>query len=119
MFDGRASASAFVYTRDLQERVAQDIYNRIQRKLQTVLVNPTGYYQSAIRTVNSIDNTVVTDTPVVYGPWLEGVGSRNYPVTRFKGYHTFRTVARAMDRQMGMIAETRLVTGGYLKAMND
>jgi hypothetical protein len=119
LFDGRASAAAYLWTKDIEDHVSQDIVNRIHRRLKTVLQNPTGYYESMIHTEKHLDDVVVTDDPVVYGPWLEGVGSRNYPVTRFKGYGTFRLVARQMDRQMGMVAETRLIAGGYLRAMNE
>src|SRR6267154_2723207 len=51
--------------------------------------NP-GYYNSQIQTERQVDALLVRDDRVVYGPWLEGVGSRNYPVTRFRGYHAFR-----------------------------
>jgi len=37
----------------------------------------------------SNQHALITDGGVVYGPWLEGVGSRN-EVTRFKGYSSFR-----------------------------
>jgi hypothetical protein len=61
---------------------------------------------------------VVTDTPVVYGPWLEGVGSRNAPTTRFPGYHTFQLVSQKIDGEAGSLAEDELVQGGYLEALN-
>jgi hypothetical protein len=35
----------------------------------------------------------------VYGPWLEGVGSRN-ATTRFKGYRAFRKAANALERHI-------------------
>jgi hypothetical protein len=39
---------------------------------------------------------VVDDSNVIYGPWLEGVGSRNEK-TRFKGYFTFRKAAQKLN----------------------
>jgi hypothetical protein len=36
----------------------------------------------------------------VYGPWLEGIGSRNAPVTRFRGYHAFRKASEALQRRI-------------------
>uniref|UniRef100_UPI00366DD9F3 hypothetical protein n=1 Tax=Paenibacillus chitinolyticus TaxID=79263 RepID=UPI00366DD9F3 len=51
---------------------------------------------------------IVTDGGVVYGPWLAGVGSRNYPVTKFQGYpHWIRARLRLRDRKQG-IAERLL-----------
>jgi len=50
----------------------------------------TGHYARSIhgRMAGSLHG-VIDDTRVVYGPWLEGVGSRNQ-ATRFKGYAIFR-----------------------------
>lgn len=39
----------------------------------------------------------VVDNDVVYGPWLEGTGSRNQS-TRFKGYRMWRLTTQAMNR---------------------
>lgn len=77
--------------------------------LDQVLQNPTGFYESQIR-----DDTVsrlvhrIHDNGVVYGPWLEGVGSRNYPVTRFRGYHTFRVVRNRMAQKSRAIVEAHV-----------
>lgn len=61
---------------------------------------PTGNWANHVR-VNAVAGGLaqVTDSGIVYGPWLEGVGSRNYPVTRFKGYHTFRKVTQEIERK--------------------
>ena len=40
-----------------------------------------------------------------YGPWLEGVGSRNAPVTRFPGYHALAEAAELAERAAPGIAE--------------
>lgn len=42
-------------------------------------------------------NEGIVDNDVVYGAWLEGVGSRNSS-TRFKGYRMWRLTTQAMDR---------------------
>ena len=42
---------------------------------------------------------------VIYGPWLEGTGSRNYPVTRFKGYRNWRRVTQMLEKAAKPIAE--------------
>jgi hypothetical protein len=44
-----------------------------------VLQHPTGYYQSKITVERAGTGYRVTDQGVVYGPWLEGTGSRNAP----------------------------------------
>jgi hypothetical protein len=40
---------------------------------------------------------------VIYGPWLEGVGSRNR-TTRFKGYFTFRRTAQQLKSRSTAVA---------------
>jgi hypothetical protein len=51
----------------------------------------------------------VHDDGVIYGPWLEGTGSRNAPVTRFPGYGSFRRASQQLDREIGGIAD-RILT---------
>lgn len=100
LFDGTASALVQRYTEEGGAEVARWAEGEVQRVLQQVLRHPTGYYQSQVR-VNRVSNDsfALTDGGVVYGPWLEGVGSRNYPVTRFKGYGTFRRVAKRVEQR--------------------
>lgn len=47
------------------------------------------------------------DSRLVYGPWLEGVSSRNES-TRFKGYFTFRHTYGQMERRADDIAEKHI-----------
>lgn len=80
-----------------EERVAQEGKNMVLQRLEVVLQNPTGYYESRIQTERVGDSWEVNDSRrVLYGPWLEGTGSRN-STTRFKGYRTFRTVKQDLD----------------------
>lgn len=60
------------------------------------------------------DELVTTDI-ASYGPWLEGVGSRN-DTTRFKGYHGFRIAGQELDRVAGVIADDALIP--YVRRMN-
>lgn len=98
LFDGRASGMITRWTRDGGEEIAQFAEQEVHRVLHQVLRNPTGYYESHVH-VNRIspDRFELSDGGVVYGPWLEGTGSRNSPVTRFKGYATFRRVGQRVE----------------------
>lgn len=104
LFDGRAGRVMDAYIADAEQAVAQAGVNDVRSALGSVLQNPTGYYESRIRTDLQSDDTVVTDGGVVYGPWLEGVSSRN-KATRFRGYHTFRKVTQRLQSRAGAIAE--------------
>lgn len=42
-------------------------------------------------------HAVIYDSGVVYGPWIEGVGTRN-AASRFKGYAMFRKARTALER---------------------
>ncbi len=57
----------------------------------------TGHYRRSIHPVVKHLHGVITDGGVVYGPWLEGVSSRNQR-TRFKGYASFRKTAQWLRR---------------------
>lgn len=76
-----------------------------------VFKHPTGHYES--QTVADVTHTpfAVTDSGVIYGPWLEGESARNRS-TRFKGYHSFRKatqkIARDVPRVVGPVV-TRMV----------
>lgn len=103
--DGRARAAANEYVNRLERRIAEEGVTIVREELQRVLKHPTGYYESRI-TVER--DHIVTDGGVVYGPWLAGVGSRNFPVTRFRGYpHWIRARLRLRERKQG-IAERLL-----------
>ena len=56
----------------------------------------------------------IWDQEVIYGYWLEGIGSRN-KTTRFKGYKTYRFMVQKIDDRAGVIAEGVVVK--YLGAM--
>jgi hypothetical protein len=111
VFDGRAAAAARQFVRAAEEEIADTGVNLVHQELGRVLRHPTGYYESQIRA----EGSQITDGGVIYGPWLEGVGSRNKS-TRFKGYFTFRRVGQRLDRQAKHIAER--VLPKYLRRMN-
>lgn len=71
----------------------------VDSTLHRVLKHPTGYYQAHIQVDSWFDARIIHDSKVIYGRWLEGVGSRNYPVTKFKGYHTFRDVFHRLEEK--------------------
>lgn len=114
LFNGLAEEAVDDYIDEVKERIGQFAENRIHQVLGNVLRHPTGYYESHIQTERQGNDQVVHDSDVVYGPWLEGVGSRNL-TTRFKGYRTFQKVAEEVDGQAQMIAEE--VLQPYLRRM--
>lgn len=87
-----------------QDAVAQQGEQDIHTLLGQVLRNPTGYFESNVRT-SMVGGDFVVDDNVIYGPWLEGTSSRN-TTTRFKGYSVFRRTAQALERKATAIVSS-------------
>jgi len=87
------------------EEVASYTQYEVNMELIKVLQHPTGYYESQVHTERvSADVYSINDSNVIYGPWLEGLSSRNQ-TTRFKGYATFRRVKNRMAQKAGDIID--------------
>lgn len=66
---------------------------------------PTPFYETQLMVERmSPDRVKVHDQGVVYGPWLEGVGSRN-KTTKFKGYKAFRTTRQQLGRKIPALVQ--------------
>lgn len=59
----------------------------------------TGHYRRSVHgeMVKSLHG-IIHDSKVIYGPWLEGVSSRNQ-TSRFKGYAMFRKAHQQLQRK--------------------
>ena len=95
-----------VMTKELAEQAQMAIKFQGTTSFRYEHSKPTGEWLRSIKTRQSRaasgqfrSGWDVHDSGIIYGPWLEGVGSRNYPVTRFKGYSTFRKVAQEIGRK--------------------
>lgn len=96
LFDGSASKEVKQAADEMELEIGKQTVNAIQTELGRVLKHPTGYYKSHVQTDRAQNDLAVTDGGVVYGPWLEGVSSRNRS-SRFKGYATFRRITQRMQ----------------------
>lgn len=104
LLDGSAPRHIRRAVDDIEKQVAHYGAQQVDRRLNQVLRKQTPYYRTRIRAVRTGGDWEVDDSGVIYGPWLEGTGSRN-KTTRFKGYRTFRYVAQMVDRNADQIAE--------------
>jgi hypothetical protein len=104
LFDGRLDRAIATGLEQGLDDVAQRGVDLVRQRLGGVLRHPTGHYESVIQVERAGTDRAVTDSGIVYGPWLEGVSQRNQS-TRFKGYATFRRTTQELDRQAGAIAE--------------
>lgn len=108
LFDGRAQVAAREYVQQVELDVAHQGYADVMGILNADIRHPTPYYETQITVQRQVNNLVVTDRGVVYGPWLEGTGSRNFPVTSFAGYHAFRRATQQLRQQAPQIAQNTL-----------
>lgn len=104
-FDGRATKQIQNACDAIEQRVATIGASMIRTELHKVLRIETPYYRLQNEAAPDPPGWKIWDRGVIYGPWLEGVGSRNFPVTRFKGYATYRRTFQAIDRRAGVIAQ--------------
>lgn len=107
IFDGRAQRAVQDATEAIAEEVAKVGKNDVSARLGAVIRHRTPYYETRIRTDRvTAERYLINDGPSTfkYGPWLEGVGSRN-KTTRFKGYRTFQIVHRQLKAKSRRIAD--------------
>lgn len=104
LFNGEAAAAVQDFCDALEYELGDEGVRLIHEHLRTVLRHPTGNYDRHIRDRSTTRGQAITDSRMVYGPWLEGTGERNRS-TRFKGYSTFRIAAGQLDRQAVYYAE--------------
>lgn len=107
IFDGRADTALAKFCEAAEEDIADEGHSMVRDAFHETFRNPTGYYESHVTVRKEQGATVVTDNGVVYGPWLEGEGSRNN-TTRFKGYANFRRTTQALRTKATGIAEKTL-----------
>jgi hypothetical protein len=79
-----------------RHEVAEHGLERWMFNMNSSFQTQTPYYAVHARLRKFPHQDIVDDQQIVYGYWLEGIGSRNFPVTRFKGY-------RAMGRAFGLV----------------
>lgn len=105
LLDGATKRVVKKHLTAMKKALGDDLVDQVQQQLDRVLVNPTGHYRSQIDyTVNQGSGAVVVhDRGVVYGPWLEGTGSRN-ATSRFKGYATFRKIMQQAQADVDKVA---------------
>lgn len=109
MFDGRAVVQLGEMCKDVQKTVAEAAEDTWQSLMDASFRHSTGAYQEHVNIARSGPDLVVNDgwpeSRLEYGPWLEGVGSRNSPVTRFPGYHSLSRAAAETERNVPALAQ--------------
>jgi hypothetical protein len=106
LFDGRAERAMDAACDDAREDVAEFGETHALTLMGMAFRHPTGYYESRVETSRvSSEVSLVHDNGVVYGPWLEGVGSRNRQRPGFPGYWHWRQTKQLVAARGPEIAE--------------
>lgn len=105
-FDGRRDRIMAEICAEAEKDVATVGHALWKTNLITFIRKPRPYYwtRTEIRPNPAGPGLSIWDNYIVYGPWLEGVGSRNFPKTRFKGYSSIRKAASALKSRATTIA---------------
>lgn len=116
LFDGRADRKLHQMQDEIERRVSIVGASMIRSELARVLRVETPYYRFQNEAQKTPTGWRIWDSNVIYGNWLEGTGSRNFPKTRFKGYATYRRTFADIERRAQTIAE--YTTAEFVKGMN-
>lgn len=114
MFDGRADRAAQDATEAMVGEVSREGQNRLVGSMALTFRHPTPYYWTQVWTDRvtptlAVVNDARSGKPMIYGPWLEGTGSRN-KTSRFKGYRIWRTIRGVLEGETPGICQ-RILTG--------
>lgn len=119
LFDGRAVAALRDYVDDAAYQIAREglpIWLSIYRP-QVRQPTPRYEFLIAAERVDYGVSHLWDGGQCVYGPWLEGTGSRNSPVTRFPGYWSMKRTTPRLRAEAVPIAE-RLFRDRYERRLN-
>lgn len=106
LFNGQALRAQRDYFEAAKQGIAEEGVIMVRDDYDRHHRNPSGYAWSQV-SMSSEPDPVVWDGGIIYGPWLEGVSSRN-KTTRFKGYRTYRRMSQELNRRATRIAESIL-----------
>lgn len=109
IFDGRAEKAVADACDSTEKRIATLGASMLRSRMNRVFKKQTPFYRLKVVAREDAPGWKITDQGVVYGAWLEGIGSRNAPVTRFKGYHSFRIIRAELDGRAKAIGENVMV----------
>lgn len=113
MFDDPGLTEDFLS--DATLAVASRALAEVQSNLNVSIRRPTPYYETQVWVHPIPAGHQVDDRGVIYGPWLEGTGSRNR-TTRFKGYASFRRALQSIERRVDVI--TAPIVDDYVTRLN-
>ena len=119
LFDGRAIRALREYVDEAPYEIAGEGVRIWLSVYRPQVQHPTPYYEYLVHRerVEYAESHVWDGGKVKYGPWLESTGSRNYPVTTFRGYKSMEKSTPLLQAQAAPVAEA-LLRRRFLPRMN-
>lgn len=110
LFDGRAEGMLEEMVDAIRTTVGDQAFVAFESNLEERIRHSGPVYQTFIQVKDDGTDRVVNDgydesNELPYGLWLEGIGSRNAPVTRFEGYHSLRDAFEETEAQVEDLAQ--------------
>lgn len=106
LFDGRAERAIERACDDARDDIAAMAEERVLIGTSASFKTRTPYYETRVTTTRvTSEVSLVHDQGVVYGPWLEGVGTRNRARPGFPGYGHWRKAKDAVAARGPQIAD--------------
>jgi len=99
-FDGGADDAISDYCDWAAHEVGHQALADWHENMDEAFRAPTGRYEATVHVEDAPRESVVHDTGMIYNYWLEGYGSRNAPVTSFKGYFSAERAATEAKAQI-------------------
>lgn len=109
IFDGRADIALRHACEDSQRTIATIGASMVRTQMNSVFRTQTPYARTLVESVPDSPGWKIWHQDLIYGPWLEGVGSRNR-TTRFKGYFSFRITAGRLKARAAALCDRVLVS---------
>lgn len=103
LFDGQWQPAMDDFRTEAVQEVGAQALANWHTFLDASIRNPTPYYETQlVSELVTADLDIVSDRGIIYGPWLEGTGSRN-ETTRFKGYASARKATQQLEGQIDQV----------------
>lgn len=103
LFSGLLQRRIVMAEEDIEKKIAVRGAQKLRARLNNVLKKQTPIYRFKVKANPEPPGWAIHDQGMIYGPWLEGTGSRN-ATTRFKGYRTFRIITQELNAEAPEIA---------------
>ena len=106
IWDGRAEKAMTDAANDAEKAVATIGASMIRSAMDKSFKHQTPFYRLINVAKKHPPGWIIWDQDKTrYGFWLEGIGSRNYPKTRFRGYGIYRRITKELRAKAQTIAD--------------